>query len=208
MGILPYMREADVAKISNFGFTSPDHKRYNAKRYCSKKHPMVSITDLEFAIAIILITASIAAWKHSKNNSVRPQPKIRHMIDNTSVQSWLTKPCKTSTNSKQLTSILCSLFLHNPNISIEPVYINTKLNTLADAISRLKQPPDKNAYTDLSNTFPQIHSYRQFHPSAETLSEIFSVLLCHHVPGIIPKRALGHFTPARNTTLSSVPATI
>ena len=106
-----------------------------------------------------------------------PQPKIFNLIDNTAGQAWLTKPFTTSPQAKRLTYVLCSILLTFIFITIEPTYINTKDNTLADDIYRLNTPPHNLTYSTLFQKHPQVSSYRRFHPSQELLLDIFCALL-------------------------------
>ena len=87
----------------------PQHIRHETLMF--KSPPTISINDLEFATAIILIAASCLAWETDSMQGRRPQPRISHLIDNTAGQAWLTKPCTTSPQAKRLTSVLCSIYL-------------------------------------------------------------------------------------------------
>ena len=183
----------------------PQHIRHETLMF--KSPPTISINDLEFATAIIIIAASCQAWETDSMQGRRPQPKISHLIDNTAGQAWLTKPCTTSPHAKRLTSVLCSILLRYPSITIDPSYINTKDNTLADDISRLNSPPHYLTYSALVQKHPQVCSFRRFHPSPGLLSDIFCALQTPQQPAITRQRPLGHFAPGRGIGYPSASGT-
>ena len=127
--------------------------------------------------------------------------------DNTTGQAWLSKPCTTSPRAKRLTSVLCSILLAHPSLSLDPVYINTKDNTLADEISRLQSPPNNLTFSVLVRKHPQVSSYRRFHPSPELLSDIYCALQMLRQPAITRQRPLGRFDLDSNTGSNSVKGT-
>ena len=106
------------------------------------RSPKISINDLEFATAIILIAGVCVAWSQDNSDTKLYQPRIQHFIDNTAAESWLKKPTVSSPVARRLTSVLCGILAKHPAVTIDPVYIPTKEKKLADAISRLYTPPE------------------------------------------------------------------
>ena len=64
-------------------------------------------------------------------------------------------------------------------VSMKAAYIEGKKNMITDYLSRLHQQNDFSQfrYTSLVQRFPQLKSYRRFHPSAELLSLVSTSLL-------------------------------
>ena len=161
--------------------------------------PLISINDLEYATAIILLAGMCLAWDEDQTSTRLPHPRVKHHIDNTSGQSWLLKACTSSNAGKYLTSILCSILLAYPAVSLDPVYIATKDNHMADAISRLHTPPKLLTLTDIANLYPQVKSYQRYLPSQELLSEILSALHSNKAPDITQTKVLGRFVQDNGT---------
>ena len=159
-------------------------------------HPDISINDLEFAVAIISVAAGCLAWSQDASDARLPHPCVQQDIDNVSGKAWLTKPCMTSQRAKRLTSILCSVLLQFPTVTVVPRYINTKLNVIPDDLSRVDTPPDFLSLSSFFRKHPQVRSFRRYQPSRELLSDIFCALLQPQNPGITHRRPLGHFVPA------------
>ena len=161
--------------------------------------PLISINDLEYATAIILLAGMCLAWNEDHTSTRLPHPRVKHHIDNTTGQSWLLKACTSSNAGKYLTSILCSTLLAYSAVSLDPVYITTKDNHMADAISRLHTPPKHLTLTNLVHLYPQVKSYRRYLPSQELLSEILSALHSNKAPDITQTKVLGRFVHDKGT---------
>ena len=104
-------------------------------------------------------------------------PTVRSKVDNKTAIAWLDKGCKVSAAGRALGRLQCALLINSP-VGLDPEYIDTKSNIIADEISRIKN--ETNIITEipqLLQKFPSLGTCKRFHPSQELISHIMDALL-------------------------------
>ena len=88
--------------------------------------------------------------------------------------------------------------INNP-VGIKADHIAGSQNILADTISRVYTSSySKHCFAKLFQEFPQMKSWKRFHPSQELLSLLYSILLEEQDQGLWHPKNLGHFAPGNN----------
>ena len=162
-----------------------------------KKHDLITINDLEFAMVLIMYLAVITRVKTLVNVPV--QPILLNLVDNTSAEAWTTKGCTSSRASMALSRILCGLLMKN-DVGLNAGFIKGTDNVEADGISRTHQKNETPNFARLFQEFPQLNCCERFHPSPEFFSVLCSALLSHESPVPTQVSGSGHFSPARTSS--------
>jgi hypothetical protein len=96
---------------------------------------LVSINILEFVMVIINHCAALhVVWTSPITDD--PHPVILNITNNSSALSWTLNTCKQSKIGQMLTCFFCSLLM-NSTLGINPQWISTIDNKIADEISSL-----------------------------------------------------------------------
>ena len=149
----------------------------------NKKGNLITINALEYATILVNYAASYHYWCSQNKRSALgiEYPSVLLLADNKSAESWTRKGCKNSPAGRALGRLQCSLMMNNP-VGIDTAYINTKLNCIADDISRIKH--ESNILTStpqLYQKYPSLGACRRFHPSPDLISYITSALLSNQI---------------------------
>ena len=159
---------------------------------------------LEFLTEIIYYTAVIVRFLQYKTLCVQPYPILLNWTDNQTSQAWIKKAATRILKGKAPQRIICFLVINNL-LGIKADFIPGVKKILADVISHTysnsNSPP---SIINLFKEFPEIKSWRRFHPSQELLSLLFSALLEGREPGLCHPKTLGHFLAANSTLWSSL----
>ena len=170
-------------------------KKITVTRRCSETNKLVSINLLEFVVEIINYVAITQLYKENPTLCNHSFPLLLNWTDNISAMTWLRKAATRTKKGKALQHLLCSLMINNP-MGIKADHIAGSLNVLADAISRVYTSSySKNSFIKLFQEFPQMKSWKRFHPSQELLSVLYSILLQEQDQGLHHPKNLGHFAP-------------
>lgn len=140
---------------------------------------LISINVMEYATELINYAASYHYWVTQKNAEKQgiKYPTIKIWADNKTAISWLDKGCKRSLIGRALGRLQCALLMNSP-VGLSADYINTKLNVIADEISRVIKEANLNiAISDLYQRFPSLGNCRRFHPNPDLISFITDALL-------------------------------
>ena len=123
---------------------------------------------------------------------------ILNWTNNVTSMTWLRKAATRTQKGKALQHLLCSLMINNP-VGIKAAHIAGSKNILADAISRVYTSTySKLSFQKIFQDFPQMKSWKRFHPSQELLSVLFSGLLERQDQGLCQLKKLGHFVQDSN----------
>ena len=166
-------------------------------RRCKLTDRLISINLLEFVVEII----NYAATTHLFNSTPSKfgYATLLNWTDNKTAEAWIRKAATRTNKGKALQRTLCSLMINNP-VSIKSDYIKGESNILADAISRTFSTTfSKIKFDKLFNEFPQMKSWKRFHPNQEMLSNLYSALLKEQDPGLYQIKKLGHLDQDNNT---------
>ena len=167
---------------------------------CLATNDLVSINLLEFVVEIINYAAITTLFQDKHLSVVHEFPILLNWTDNTSAKTWLRKAATKTKKGKPLQRLLCSLMINNP-VGIRAEHIAGLSNTLADAISRVYSTSfSQISFNKIFQTFPQMKSWKRFHPSQELLSAIYLGLLQEQDCGLCPPNRLGHFVLENNTS--------
>ena len=175
-------------------------KNITITRRCKMSLELVSINLLEFVVEIVNY-AAITKLLHSKMISCKqPYPMLINWTDNKTAKAWLRKAASRTIKGIGLQRILCGMMINNP-VFIKAEYIEGHKNTLADAISRVFLSSTLfNSFDTLHQEFPQIRTWKRFHPSQELLSALYLALSRGLDRGIEPLNNLGHFEQGKITS--------
>ena len=157
-----------------------------------RKHSeLISINCLEFIIIIISYNAVLDAIELLGYVANVPHPKSLILADNKSADSWTRKLASSSVIGKRLCRILCGMLM-NQVLGLDSGYIRGDDNTCADAISRLVKD-NLTHLTTLFQNFPNLSTYRRYHPAPELISVLFNALLNNSPEVPTQLRFKGHF---------------
>ena len=157
------------------------------------KNLITSINLLEFITIIILYLATSQAIQESKIDIGHSYPTVRILSDNTSAVAWTKKACTSSESGKALTRLLCFVMINN-NLGLDSHHISGNDNEQADHISRLHSSSQQ----ELFKKYPQLRTYRRYHPNPGLLSMFWRALLSGSSPKWRTLKQQGHFSPATN----------
>lgn len=159
----------------------PQQVRQNTLRFIknNKNGKLIAINALEYAASLINYAAAFHFWVNLDNINKRgiQYPTVRSKVDNKTAIAWLDKGCKVSAAGRALGRLQCALLINSP-VGLDPEYIDTKSNVIADEISRIKQ--ETNIITEipaLLQKYPSLEICKRFHPSQELISNIMDALL-------------------------------
>lgn len=143
----------------------------------NKSGKYISINCLEMVVVIINFAASIY-FCHIDGVDLSNHPTLLNWCDNTAACSWINHKCKDSLIGRALGRLFLGLLM-STKLGIQTEWISTKLNKLADDISRLA---DKNGdydydYSRLIIDHPCLKQCRKFQPSTTLLTMISDILL-------------------------------
>ena len=173
-------------------------KNITVTRKCLDTNELVSINILEFAVEIINYAAVTLLFKKDPLLCQHSFPILLNWTDNTSSKTWLRKAATRTIKGKSLQRILCSLMINNP-VGIKAEHIAGSSNVLADAISRVYDTSfSENSFIKIFQDFPQMRSWKRFHPSQELLLILYLALLQGQDQGLCPPNKLGHFVQGNN----------
>jgi hypothetical protein len=171
-------------------------KNLTVTRRCKITNKLISINLLEFVVEIINYAAATHIFQCTP--STYEYATLQNWADNKTAEAWIKKAATKTNKGKALQRTLCSLMINNP-VSIKSDCIKGESNVLADAISRtFSTTPSKTNFDNLFNKFPQIQSWKRFHPNQEMLSNLYSALLKEQDPGLYLTKKLGHFSQDKN----------
>ena len=145
----------------------------------NKNGELIAINALEYAASLINYAAAYHYWVTLGNTSRKgiQYPTVRSKVDNKTAIAWLDKGCKVSAAGRALGRLQCALLINSP-VGLDPEYIDTKSNIIADEISRIKN--ETNIITEipqLLQKFPSLGICKRFLPSQELISHIMDALL-------------------------------
>ena len=173
-------------------------KNLTVSRKCTFSKKLISINLLEFLVEIINYAAVTILFQSNLTPCKNNYPILLNWTDNLTSKSWIKKAATKTVKGKALQRILCSLMINNP-LGIIADYIPGELNVLADAISRVyTNSPSIPCLNKLHQEFPQLNSWKRFHPSQELLSALYSGLLLEQDLGLNLPKNLGHFDQDKN----------
>ena len=173
-------------------------KKIIVTRKCLDTDKLVSINLLEFIVEIINYIAITQLYKEEPKLCSHSNPLLMNWTDNTTALSWLRKAATRTDKGRSLQHLLCSLMINNA-VGIKADHIAGSQNVLADAISRVYTSSySKHSFKNLFQEFPQMKSWKRFHPSQELLSLLYSILLEEQDQGLWHPKNLGHFAPGNN----------
>ena len=152
-----------------------------------KSGKLIDINALEYATVLINYAACIYYWVIEENIKRIPYPTCLIRADNKSAESWAIKGCKRSLTGRRLGRLQCALMINNP-VGLDTDYINTKLNVIADRISRHKKETNiLLGFDTLCQEFPQLKCCRRFHPSKDLISWVTDALLSEELANPLAK---------------------
>ena len=158
---------------------------------------LLSINLLEFVVIILNYAASLLVTRLEP--SADPFPRLLNRVDNRTALAWSQRAAKSSRHAQALGRVLANLLLASP-LALTSDYISTSDNALADRISRspLLFPcsPD---FASLQQDYPQLDSCRQYLPSPDLLSTVYSALSHRSAPAPGAPVPLGRIIPASGT---------
>ena len=156
----------------------------------------VSINLLEYATVIIMYTAVTQAYRDGIPLPHK-YPIFKNESDNMSAVVWSKKASMSTSKGKTLAKLFALLCIDN-ELSLHSAYIKGDDNVVADNISRMKTKRLTKTPAQLLYQFSELQNCRQFQPSQELISYLYSALLNGQIKaGKLPNR-LGQFSPARN----------
>ena len=128
-----------------------------------------------------------------------PFPRLQNRVDNRSALAWSQRAAKSSRQAQALGRVLANLLLASP-LALTSDYITTSDNALADRISRCPLLfPSSPEFDSLKQDYPQLASCRQYLPSPDLLSIVYSALSDGSAPTPEAHVPLGRIVPASNT---------
>eukprot|EP00956_Cyclotella_meneghiniana_P016668 scaffold26477_cov61-Cyclotella_meneghiniana.AAC.3 len=132
-----------------------------------------------------------------RNHKEIEYPSVLILADNKSAESWTRKGCKNSLTSRALGRLQCALMMNSP-VGIYTEYINTKLNCIADDISRIKKESNIIQSTpQLFQKYPSLGVCKRFHPSQDLISYITDALLSNHMMDPLTIRVMVQENPGK-----------
>ena len=177
-------------------------KNLTVTRKCLQSNNLVSINLLEFVVEIINYAAITLLFQNHPALCKHGFPLLLNWTDNMSSKTWLRKAATRTIKGKALQRILCSLMINNP-VGIKADHIAGTSNTLADVISRVYTTSySETSFHKIFQEYPQMKSWKRFHPSQELLSVLYSALLQGQDHGLCPPNKLGHFAQDSNISYS------
>ena len=158
---------------------------------------------MEF-IALFMAYIAFLAEYNLRPDEFPPYPILRLWGDNMSANKWMRKISAVSTTAQNLLRYFANYLLHSP-VKGDTHWIPGEENVEADDVSRVQElfSPHKTEIHDIPyvTLLKQVclkhkekRSWRVFHPSAQILSDLNSVLLSNYVTAV-PKKTknLGQF---------------
>ena len=112
-----------------------------------KKGKLISINCLEFACVVINFAAAIYAC-HVDDIDLSNYPVLLNWCANKAATCWVNVRCKSSMIGRNLAKISIGLLM-GTNLSIHAEGLSTKLNVIADDISRLEDADGNYDYSQL-----------------------------------------------------------
>jgi hypothetical protein len=138
---------------------------------------LISINSLEYAAQLITMLGCHLHHLKSKDSRLDPHPIYLLECNNTAGESWLTKGCTASATGHDLACLQAALLL-DQGAGYRFGRVDTKLNVIADGISRI---PSKSSlphkFLLLLAQAPSLLGCRCFLPNAALISLIVEVLL-------------------------------
>ena len=157
----------------------PDAIRRRTLLYIRSKgiNRLIRINALEYATIIISFVTATYFFTKINPDPTDPYPVALIEADNTCVESWMIKGCKTSCIEKKLGLLQCTLMINNP-VGASTKQVSTTDNIIADGILRVDKANDANSFFCLlQQAYPELRSCCQFYPSAELVSAVTRILL-------------------------------
>ena len=141
---------------------------------------MISINALEMVCVIINLAATIYACWHD-GVDLSNYPVLHNWCDNKAAGYWVNNKCRDSLIGRALGRFFCGLLM-STNLGIQCEWLSTKLNKVADDISRLEDEDGNYDYSQLLTDHPSLQNCRQFQPSDTLLTMIYDILLRNDSP--------------------------
>ena len=180
-----YAAAADACKRCGGGWSTSlrfwwhlewkDDVQRRARLPNNKKGRLISINALEMACVVINFAAAIYAC-YVDGICLDAFPLLANDCDNTSACAWINFGCKTSLQGRALGRLFVGLLM-NTKLGIQAEWISTKMNVIADEISRLYGVDGEYDYSKLLTDYPVLSNCRQFQPSDTLLTMIWDALL-------------------------------
>ena len=165
----------------------------------NKNGTLIAINCLEYASIIINYAASYHYWQtqNMRNHKEIEYPSVLILADNKSAESWTRKGCKNSLAGRALGRLQCALMMNSP-VGIYTEYINTKLNCIADDISRIKKESNIIQSTpQLFQKYPSLGVCKRFHPSQDLILYITDALLSNQMMDPLTIRLMVQENPGK-----------
>jgi hypothetical protein len=137
----------------------------------------MSINSLKYAAQLITMMGCHLSHLETKNARDDPHPVYLLECDNTAGESWLAKGCTSSATGHDLACLQAALLL-DQGVGYRFGCIDTKLNVIADGISRIPSEPSlSHKFPLLLAQAPSLLGCRRFLPNAALTSSIVDILL-------------------------------
>ena len=179
-----YYAAADACKSAGGGWSAdlsfwwhlewPEDIQRRARLPNNKGSDMVSINVLEMICVVINFAAAIhVCWLDGID--LDAFPVLANDCDNTAAVSWCNVNCKTSMLGRELGKVFVGLLM-GTKLGIQAEWISTKMNVIADDISRIHGKDGVYDYSQLISNYPVLSDCRQFQPSDILLETIYELL--------------------------------
>jgi hypothetical protein len=185
-----YDAAADACKRAGGGWSTdlrfwwhlewPEDIQRRARLPNNKGNQLVSINVLEMICVVINFAAAIhVCWLDGID--LDAFPVLSNDCDNTAAVSWCNVNCKTSMLGRELGKVFVGLLM-STKLGIQAEWISTKMNEIADEISRIHGKDGEYDYSQLISNYPVLSDCRQFQSSDILLTTIYDVLRNNALP--------------------------
>ena len=134
----------------------------------------VSINVLEM-VCVIINFAGVIYFCELDGVDMSTHPLLNNWCDNKSACAWVNTHCKHSLIGRELGKLFVGLLM-GTQLGIQAEWLPSKLNKIADDISRLSDDDGEYDYSQLLVDHPSLNKCRQFQPSDTLLGMIWDIL--------------------------------
>ena len=143
---------------------------------------------MEFACVVINFAAASYAYR-ADDIDLYNYLVLLNWCDNKAATCWVNVRCKSSMIGQKLAKTFIGLLM-GTNLGIQAEWLSTKLNVIADDMSRLEGADGNYDYSQLIVDHPSLKTCRQFQPSPILLAMTSDVLLNNASPDPLTIRRL------------------
>ena len=151
------------------------------KRKAKYNGEIISINLLEYVVIIINYAICSFIYKSKQLGHTFKYQSLLNWSDNRSAISWTKQAAISSAGGKALSRIFCSLCINN-DLQCVSDYINTKENTIADDISRVKNNLCESSLKKLFQDHVALRSCGRFHLNPDFVSCLTHAVLSGQSP--------------------------